>query len=181
MITAAPAALAVTLTLIRAASATLNLDPALMQAIVEVETGGTYDPNLVHRNTDGSRDWGLMQVNERTLAKMVEPWRHTAPAELLKPEKGLLAGGLCLRWYLVLALRDELNIACRPGDVHEMLGRLSPEQWRCVVARALAYYNGGEGVGRDTDGTWVNQGYVDAVLAAYDRLSAPSAQICADR
>lgn len=41
-----------------------GVDPALVFAVIEVESGWRAD--LVHSNDDGSRDWGLLQINDRT-------------------------------------------------------------------------------------------------------------------
>jgi len=151
------------LTLIQVVAQDLGLEPELLQAVVQVESG--YDPGCI-----SNLDYGLMQVNLGTLRAMPEPWRSLEPRELLKPQVGLDAGGRILRWYLVLALRDEMQVAVRSQDVQDMLLRLSPMDRQAVISRALAYYNGGEHVGRDETGRWANQDYVDAVLAEYDRL-----------
>ena len=41
-----------------------SLPPNLLRAIAQVESGG--NPKAVNVNKDGSRDYGLMQINERT-------------------------------------------------------------------------------------------------------------------
>jgi len=165
-----PSALTATLLLIRSVAAMLHLDPLLVQAIVEVESD--FDPNLVDPNADGSADYGLMQVNDHTLASMSGGWSVVPPRELLKPGVGLEAGCLCLREYLVCALHDELFLTVDHRAAGAVVAALLPEALRRVIERAVAYYNGGQGVKREPGGRWANQGYVDAVLAEWDRLKA---------
>jgi soluble lytic murein transglycosylase-like protein len=49
----------------RKAAAKFHVDPLLLYAIAEVESGGRNQ--RVHINRDGSRDYGVMQVNEANL------------------------------------------------------------------------------------------------------------------
>jgi soluble lytic murein transglycosylase-like protein len=160
--TPAPALVA-TVALIHAAAATLNLDLLLVQAIVRVESN--YDPNCISDN-----DYGLLQVNRATLAAMSGGWAKVPPRELLKPEVGLQAGTLCLREYLVCALQDELYLTVDHRAAGAVVAALEPEARRRVIERALAYYNGGQGVKRELGGGWANQEYVNAVLREWVRL-----------
>ncbi len=43
------------------AGATYHVSPQLLQAIAQVESG--YRPDAINRNTDGSYDYGVMQIN----------------------------------------------------------------------------------------------------------------------
>jgi len=44
-----------------------QLDSDLLRAIAHQETGGTFNPNAIGpRNTNGTRDYGLMQINDVT-------------------------------------------------------------------------------------------------------------------
>jgi Soluble lytic murein transglycosylase and related regulatory proteins (some contain LysM/invasin domains) len=50
-----------------AAAAHYNLDPDMLRAIAHQETGGKFDAGaLGPKNTNGTRDYGLMQINELT-------------------------------------------------------------------------------------------------------------------
>lgn len=50
-----------------AAAAKWKVDPDLLRAIAHQETGGKFDPlALGAKNTNGTRDYGLMQINETT-------------------------------------------------------------------------------------------------------------------
>ena len=42
-----------------------DLNSSLVIAIIDTETGGTFDNNLRHVNTDKTIDFGLMQLNSR--------------------------------------------------------------------------------------------------------------------
>ncbi|MGE5590985.1 MAG: transglycosylase SLT domain-containing protein [Bacillota bacterium] len=75
-----------------------GLDPVMVLQLIEVESG--WDADLVHRNSDGSVDRGLMQLNSGTW-----PWlaahvglKHADP---LDPEDNLAMG----TWYLAYLLR----------------------------------------------------------------------------
>ena len=52
----------------RAAGARYGIDPRLLWSIAKVESG--MDPQAINRNTDGSIDIGLMQINSRHLAEL---------------------------------------------------------------------------------------------------------------
>lgn len=40
-----------------------DLSVPLVIALIDLETGGTFDNNLRHKNTNGTVDWGLCQLN----------------------------------------------------------------------------------------------------------------------
>ncbi|MGH8784385.1 MAG: lytic transglycosylase domain-containing protein [Cupriavidus necator] len=52
----------------QAAAERYRIDPLLLYAIAQTESG--LDTSARHRNRDGSRDIGLMQVNSRHLAQL---------------------------------------------------------------------------------------------------------------
>ncbi len=75
-----------------------RLDPEMVLQVIDVESDWRAD--LVHMNADGSRDYGLMQLNESTwpwLAKQVG-LEHADP---LDAEDNLAMG----TWYLAYLLR----------------------------------------------------------------------------
>jgi soluble lytic murein transglycosylase-like protein len=47
-----------------------DIPPRLLQAIAKVESN--YDPAAVHWNSDGSYDYGLMQINSRWASRLGE-------------------------------------------------------------------------------------------------------------
>lgn len=76
----------------------VGIRPDLVLQVIDVESG--WDADLVHRNSDGSVDRGLMQLNDSTW-----PWlagqaglQHADP---LDPEDNLAMG----TWYLAYLLR----------------------------------------------------------------------------
>jgi hypothetical protein len=77
-----PAALAL------AAACGGGVDPQMLVGIARVESG--LDPAAVHVNTNGSRDWGISQINERNFALLgldavsaLDPCRSFAAAAKL--------------------------------------------------------------------------------------------------
>ena len=83
-----------------------GLDPWLVARVIDLESD--WRPTLVHVNADGSRDYGMMQVNERTW-----PWlaRQVGAEDPLDPTDNLRAGA----WYLAMGFdripsgADEIN------------------------------------------------------------------------
>jgi soluble lytic murein transglycosylase-like protein len=120
----------------------VSLDPALVHAVIERETGhrdpspsGTLEPN-------GHRSWGPMQVEDTTAAA------HgiADPTSLVIPSVGIRIGAFELARLVRLY----------PGD----------------TPRAIAAYNAGSGNSqRNAAGRFVNQSYVDAVLSFFSRFS----------
>ena len=66
-----------------------GIDPALVFAVIEVESGWRAD--LVHINSDGTRDWGLMQLNDRTWPWLAERV-GLRDANPLRPEDNVQMG-----------------------------------------------------------------------------------------
>lgn len=116
------------------------VDPALVHAVIERESGhrdtspqGTLEPN-------GHRSYGPMQVQDST----AKAHGITDPTTLVTPSIGIRIG----TFELAKLLRQF------PGD----------------TARAVAAYNAGpNNSSRNTSGRFVNQPYVDAVLSFWNR------------
>lgn len=62
---------------------------AVLIGVITVESN--WRPNLVHRNWDGSRDYGLMQINERTLPHLAAV-TGTPPDAVLDPLRNVTMG-----------------------------------------------------------------------------------------
>lgn len=62
---------------------------AVVMGVITVESN--WRPNLVHRNWDGSRDYGLMQINERTLPYLAAV-TGTPPDAVLDPLHNVTMG-----------------------------------------------------------------------------------------
>ena len=78
-----------------------NLPPRVLPAIQAVEGGG---PGVVSRNTDGSSDLGVMQINTLWLPTLAR-YTRLDPAEVRerlvhRPCFNIAAAGLILRTYL---------------------------------------------------------------------------------
>jgi len=90
-----------------------SLPPRVLPSIQAVEGGG---PGVVHRNTDGSSDLGVMQINTLWLPTLARYTRldPTVVRERLlhQPCFNIAAGGLILRTYL-----DETK-----GDLMQAVG-----------------------------------------------------------
>lgn len=73
----------------------ISVDQAL--GVISNETGGTFDSSLVGRNSDGTRDHGLMQINDggtlQWLGELVLGTRHPDPYNAISN----LSMGM---WYL---------------------------------------------------------------------------------
>ena len=77
------------------------LPPRVLPSIQAVEGGG---PGVVHRNTDGTEDMGVMQINTLWLGTLAR-YSQLSPAEvrtrlLLRPCYNIAAAGLIMRTYL---------------------------------------------------------------------------------
>ena len=93
-----------------------SLPPRVLPSIQAVEGGG---PGAVHRNTDGSADLGVMQVNTLWLAPLSR-YARLDPAEvqerlLRRPCFNIAAAGLILRTYLDETRGDLMRAV---GDYH---------------------------------------------------------------
>jgi soluble lytic murein transglycosylase-like protein len=67
-----------------------QISPELLLAIAKVESG--LDPQALNRNTNGSTDIGLMQINSRWKKSLGENWRH-----LSDPCYSVMVGAWILR------------------------------------------------------------------------------------
>jgi soluble lytic murein transglycosylase-like protein len=67
-----------------------HVDPLLLHAIAEVETGVRND--IVHVNRDGSKDYGLMQVNEINLSAAQEARITADPCFAVEKGAEVLSG-----------------------------------------------------------------------------------------
>jgi len=90
-----------------------SLPPRVLPSIQAVEGGG---PGVEHRNTDGSTDLGVMQINTLWLPTLAR-YTRLNPDEvrrrlLFRPCFNIAAGGLILRTYL-----DETR-----GDLMQAIG-----------------------------------------------------------
>ena len=93
-----------------------GLPPRVLPSIQAVEGGG---PGVVHRNTDGSSDLGVMQINTLWLAPLSR-YARLDPAEvrerlLHRPCFNIAAAGLVLRTYLDETRGDLMRAV---GDYH---------------------------------------------------------------
>lgn len=75
-----------------------RIDPELVLQLITVESD--WDAALIHTNLDGSRDFGLMQINDSTWPWLAEQagLEHADP---LDPKDNLAMG----TWYLAYLLR----------------------------------------------------------------------------
>jgi type IV secretion system protein VirB1 len=69
-----------------------GLDPAMLTGIAHHESG--FDPTLIHTNVDGSRDVGLMQINERNFG-----WLGLNAQTALDPCQSMRAAAQLLQSY----------------------------------------------------------------------------------
>ncbi len=74
----------------------VDLDPWLVARVIEVESG--WQPGVVHLNADGTRDRGLMQINDSTW-----PWlaQRLGLSDPLDPAQNIRAG----TWYLAMLVQ----------------------------------------------------------------------------
>jgi uncharacterized protein (TIGR03382 family) len=122
-------------------------DPALVHAVIERETLHGRLPITGTREPNGRYSYGPMQVMDTTAAM------HgiTDPKSLVTPSIGIRVGTFELARLLRLF----------PGD----------------TARAVAAYNAGAGnARRRSDGSFINQPYVDAVLGFWARFKTVATQ-----
>lgn len=69
-----------------------GLDPAMLAGIARHESG--FDPTIIHTNADGSRDFGLMQINERNFG-----WLGLTMQTALDPCQSIRAAAQLLQSY----------------------------------------------------------------------------------
>ena len=69
-----------------------GLDPAMITGIAKAES--RLNPSAVHVNANGSRDVGLMQINERNFE-----WLGVTPQTALDPCQSIHAAGQLLQSY----------------------------------------------------------------------------------
>ena len=69
-----------------------GLDPAMITGIARHESG--LNPSAVHVNPNGSRDVGLMQINERNFG-----WLGLTPQSALDPCQSIRAAAQLLQSY----------------------------------------------------------------------------------
>lgn len=68
-----------------------NLDPVYVLAVIDKESN--FKPNAININTDGSRDMGLMQINEGTLPYLAKALGYSATQETaFDPVKNIKMG-----------------------------------------------------------------------------------------
>ena len=112
-----------------------SLPPRVLPSIQAVEGGG---PGTVHRNTDGSDDLGVMQINTLWLPALSR-YTRLDPAEvrdrlLRRPCFNIAAAGLILRTYL-----DETrgNLLRAIGNYHSHT-RVLNRRYQARVLRSAA-------------------------------------------
>ncbi len=117
-----------------------HLPPRVLPAIHGVEGGA---PGVVHPNTDGSEDYGVMQVNSRWLPPLA---RYTRlPPEMVRqrlvgePCFNIAAAGLIMRTYLDEAHGD-LMLAV--GDYHSHTPLLNRSYQAQVMQSAWNLFGG---------------------------------------
>jgi hypothetical protein len=117
------------------------LPPRVLPSIQAVEGGR---PGLVHENTDGSADLGLMQVNTRWVAPIAQligsPPAQVQARLTLDPCFSIAAAGAILRAYLRESHGD-LMLAI--GDYHSHTPPLNLAYQAMVYQRAAALFGGG--------------------------------------
>ncbi len=115
-----------------------SLPPRVLPSIHGVEGG---QPGVVHVNTDGSEDYGVMQVNSRWLPPLS---RYThLPAEVVRqrlieyPCFNIAAAGLILRTYLNEAHGDLMQAV---GDYHSHTKLLNRSYQALVIQSAWGLF-----------------------------------------
>jgi soluble lytic murein transglycosylase-like protein len=117
------------------------LPPRVLPTIQAVEGG---KPGLVHPNTDGSADLGLMQINTlwlRPIAEVVrQPPAIVARRLLGDPCFSIAAAGAILRTYMN-ETHGQLMLAI--GDYHSHTPVLNQTYQALVMAKAAALFGPG--------------------------------------
>lgn len=114
-----------------------HLPPRVLPSIQVVEGGA---PGTLHRNTDGSTDMGVMQINTRWV-EPIAAYVHWTPRETQDRLTNdycfnIAAAGLILRNYLN---RDHNDLMQAVGDYHShtLLFNLAYRTHVVAVARAM--------------------------------------------
>jgi len=131
-----------------ATAAFYALPPRVLPSIHVVE-GGV--PGSVHRNTDGSEDLGVMQINTLWIAPIARVTRMAAPAVrarlIADPCFNIAASGAVMRTYLHES-RGDLMMAV--GYYHSHTPVLGRDYLERVTGAARALFGGGSA--RDASG-----------------------------
>jgi hypothetical protein len=117
-----------------------GLPPRVLPSIQAVEGGR---PGLVHANTDGSTDLGLMQINTRwvaDIAQVVNASQDQVRARLIQDGCfSIAAAGAILRAYLAETHGDLMRAI---GDYHSHTAPLNQAYQAMVYERAAALFAG---------------------------------------
>ncbi len=121
-----------------AAAAFYHLPPRVLPAIAAVEGGGV---GSISRNTDGTADLGVMQVNTRWLVPLARVARLPA-AEVRRrligdPCFSIAAGAAILRLYLDESHGDLMRAI---GDYHSHTPALNRRYQESVLAAAVRLF-----------------------------------------
>jgi hypothetical protein len=120
-----------------------HLPPRVLPSIQAVEGGA---PGIVHRNTDGSEDLGVMQINTRWLPALSGYFGLPASAVrvrlLAQPCFNIAAAGAVLRLYLNEANGDLMTAI---GDYHSHTVPLNRQYQAQVVHSAMRLFGPGQG------------------------------------
>nr|WP_321986077.1 lytic transglycosylase domain-containing protein [uncultured Lichenicoccus sp.] len=115
-----------------------HLPPRVLPSIQVVEGGR---PGVLHHNTDGTLDVGVMQINTRWLAPLAR-YTGTAAAEVFlrlrdRPCYNIAAAGAIMRTYL-----DEThgNLLLAVGDYHSHTIELNLAYRRLVLQSARSLF-----------------------------------------
>lgn len=115
-----------------------HLPPRVLPSIQAVEGGA---PGVVHSNTDGSVDLGVMQVNSRwipVIARLMHvPLPEVAVGLALKPCFNIAAAAMILRGHLDT---ERGNLLRAVGDYHSRTPELNVAYARKVIAAAERLY-----------------------------------------
>lgn len=176
-----PAAIAAA---IKAAAAAHRIDPALVAAIVTVESGGRtwstrHEPDFLRpRDEKGEprRDKDGNPLESPALVAQAERFARATGVSFVtelvheKTSWGLLQVMGCVAREL--GFRGHLPELCQPEVGLELgcayLRKLArTDAWVTFSGELAAKYNGGPGVGKTDDGRWTNESYVRQVARAW--------------
>jgi hypothetical protein len=115
-----------------------HLPPRVLPSIQAAEGGR---PGLVHPNTDGTSDYGLMQINTRWVGPIADFTHQTRAATtwrlIMDPCFGIAAAGAILRVYIAETRGDLMRAI---GDYHSHTPPLNEAYQLQVMARARALF-----------------------------------------
>jgi hypothetical protein len=118
-----------------------HLPPRVLPSIQAVEGGA---PGVVHRNTDGSEDLGVMQINTLWLPALATyfglPVETVRVRLLAVPCVNIAAAGAVLRLYLNEAKGDLMTAI---GDYHSHTKKLNQQYQMQVVRSAVMLFGAG--------------------------------------